>query len=719
MPTFGQLTGEATDGEERTPAGRLGRGTVIETAAAWAWHRIVKLLWTEPPLGPAAVVVTTVVRAARELLSAFKIVAVLALVAVIVLVVFRARPLIRWIVALVLLLGIFVVVRSHGSSASESSMRVDQIRPAVGDAEQLVVVHAAQQTDTEATAETFEKRDGAWHTVAGPMPARLGRAGLSEAHREGDGTTPVGVFTMHEAFGIKALNGLALPYRIVGPDDWWVSDSSKPAIYNTWQTTTPDEHGNPTRWDPADAEHLSTFGTAYNYAAVIDYNRPPDVETPKPGNGSAIFLHVATGKPTSGCVAIASDALVSILKWLDPTKHPRIVIGTDRWMLETTPAPNVQGTAPGGFDRVVPTRVLDTRRASRPGGSGPLGPDGVLDLDVNRELDGTARSAPLIPVDATAIALNLTLTDQTDETYLTAYPTPTDGAGPPIASNVNASPGEDRANLVIVRRGDGGKVRIFNKHGSAHVVADIVGYISPSATGRVAAVNPYRIVDTRVGMGGRDRKLGEGEHLDASVPFTPAGATAVIVNVTATESSKPTWLASFAGGALWNGTSTVNTKSNEDSANLAIVPLENNNQISVFNKWGTTHLIVDVTGFIVDGTSRFIAALRPTRVVDTRDGLGLRGKVGQETIEVVVPGLPRDVTAVAVTVTAVDASSNTNLRVDRITANPTDVSNLNVDKGKTRANLAVVPVSADGKILIANKNGSLDLVVDVSGWFVP
>jgi L,D-peptidoglycan transpeptidase YkuD (ErfK/YbiS/YcfS/YnhG family) len=454
------------------PAARLGRDIVIASSAGWIRHRLVTLLWTEPPLGSAAVVITNAVKAVRELFSAFKVVALLAVLAAIVILVLKARPLIRWIAVLVLLLGAFVVVRSRGSSASETSTirGIDQIRPSVGDAEQLVVVHAAEQTDTEATAETFEKRAGTWHSVQGPMAARLGRNGLSEAHKEGDGTTPVGVFTMHEAFGIKALNGLSLPYRIVGPDDWWVSDSSKPAIYNTWQTTTPDEHGNPTRWDPAHAEHLSTFGTAYNYAAVIDYNRPPDVPAPVPGNGSGIFLHVSTGKPTSGCVAIGSDALVSILKWLDPTKHPRIVIGTDRWMLETTPAPEVQGTKdPGGFDRVVPTRVLDTRRPSRPGGSGPLGPDGVLDLDVNRDLDGNVRAAPLVPADATAIALNLTLTDQTDETYLTAYPTPTDGAAPPTASNVNASPGEDRANLVIVRRGDGGKVRIFNKHGSAHV----------------------------------------------------------------------------------------------------------------------------------------------------------------------------------------------------------------------------------------------------------
>ena len=45
-------------------------------------------------------------------------------------------------------------------------------------------------------------------------------------------------------------------------------------------------------------------------------------------------------------------------------------------------------------------------------------------------------------------------------------------------SNVNAEPGEHRANLVFVGVGDAGRVRIYNLAGSAHVVADLVGYVS-------------------------------------------------------------------------------------------------------------------------------------------------------------------------------------------------------------------------------------------------
>jgi L,D-peptidoglycan transpeptidase YkuD (ErfK/YbiS/YcfS/YnhG family) len=45
------------------------------------------------------------------------------------------------------------------------------------------------------------------------------------------------------------------------------------------------------------------------------------------GRGSAFFLHVTDGRATAGCVAISQTRLASIMKWLTPTAHPRILIG--------------------------------------------------------------------------------------------------------------------------------------------------------------------------------------------------------------------------------------------------------------------------------------------------------------------------------------------------------------------------------------------------------
>jgi L,D-peptidoglycan transpeptidase YkuD (ErfK/YbiS/YcfS/YnhG family) len=61
---------------------------------------------------------------------------------------------------------------------------------------------------------------------------------------------------------------------------------------------------------------------AYQHAVVLDYNRGGT-----PGAGSAFFLHVSTGAPTAGCVAIDAGNLVALLRWLDPAARPLIAIG--------------------------------------------------------------------------------------------------------------------------------------------------------------------------------------------------------------------------------------------------------------------------------------------------------------------------------------------------------------------------------------------------------
>ena len=61
---------------------------------------------------------------------------------------------------------------------------------------------------------------------------------------------------------------------------------------------------------------------AYSYGAVIAYNNSRVA-----GLGSAIFLHVSTGGATAGCVSIPTAELLPVLRWLDPSRQPRIVMG--------------------------------------------------------------------------------------------------------------------------------------------------------------------------------------------------------------------------------------------------------------------------------------------------------------------------------------------------------------------------------------------------------
>lgn len=187
---------------------------------------------------------------------------------------------------------------------------------------QLVVV-TADPGATTATLRTFERRDlrgalaavGCWRPALPPAPAYIGESGFSHRISEGSGVSPIGSFTLTEAFGNVADPGSGLPYRLLRVGDVWVDDPSAPA-YNTLQADNLDGH-------KGSGERLWRERRAYAYAVVIDYNRSPVI----PGAGSAIFLHVATGGPTAGCVAIGAGGLVAVLRWLRPAARPRIAMG--------------------------------------------------------------------------------------------------------------------------------------------------------------------------------------------------------------------------------------------------------------------------------------------------------------------------------------------------------------------------------------------------------
>ena len=121
------------------------------------------------------------------------------------------------------------------------------------------------------------------------------------------------------------------------------------------------------------------------------------------------------------------------------------------------------------------------------------------------------------------------------------------------------------------------------------------------------------------------------------------------------------------------------------------------------------------------GASAFVP-LGPTRIVDTRAGLGGTTIADDGSIDVQIAGVggvpPTGVVAVAMNLTATDAT-----QPGFVTAWPTGsvrpvVSNLNVEHvGETIANVAVVPLGAAGKVsFYAFKQ--LDLVVDVAGYWV-
>jgi L,D-peptidoglycan transpeptidase YkuD (ErfK/YbiS/YcfS/YnhG family) len=185
---------------------------------------------------------------------------------------------------------------------------------------QLITVIAPSTSSQTATLNFFVRQGGCLRLADGPYPALLGRNGLSTHHHEGDNTTPIGLFGIQSTmYGVLPNPGVAYRYHRLVCGDWW-DEQSTSALYNHFVHvpcgTTPNFGG--------DSEALWQTVPSYDYLAVIAYNRHPII----PGRGSAIFLHVSSGRPTAGCVSIPAADLLRVLRALRPNLHPLIDITT-------------------------------------------------------------------------------------------------------------------------------------------------------------------------------------------------------------------------------------------------------------------------------------------------------------------------------------------------------------------------------------------------------
>ena len=238
-----------------------------------------------------------------------------------------------------------------------------------------------------------------------------------------------------------------------------------------------------------------------------------------------------------------------------------------------------------GFHPVAPFRVLDTRDDP----AGPLGPGETGDLSITG-----AGSLPTTGV--TAVAMNVTVTQPTSPGYLTVWPGDTP---PPLASNLNFGPGQTVANLVVTKVAADGFVGFFNSQGVTDLVVDIVGWYGTDGTGdgtRLTTMVPTRILDTREGVA-----LGSGASLDlgvGGVAGVPVDARAVVANVTVTQPTAGGYLTVYPTGTPTPLASNLNFLAGQTVPNLVMTPLGANGRVSIFNLTGSSHVIVDVVGWL-------------------------------------------------------------------------------------------------------------------------
>jgi len=86
-----------------------------------------------------------------------------------------------------------------------------------------------------------------------------------------------------------------------------------------------------------------------------------------------------------------------------------------------------------------------------------------------------------VPASATAVVLNVTVTNTTATSYLTAYPASL--TSPPIVSDLNWTQGDTVPNLVVVNVSSTGQIALYNPVGSTDVTVAVLGYYTGGSPG--------------------------------------------------------------------------------------------------------------------------------------------------------------------------------------------------------------------------------------------
>jgi hypothetical protein len=313
----------------------------------------------------------------------------------------------------------------------------------------------------------------------------------------------------------------------------------------------------------------------------------------------------------------------------------------------------------------------------------------------------------------------------------------------------SANPALDIAEVQAVlqaRANDAGPVGADNQYGAGRLR---LGTAPPPPPSRATpqpftGVSPVRIYDTRPGgppVSHGDARLGAGETVGISIAgqafggtTVPADATAVVLNVTTTNVSAPSFFTIFPTGVARPNSSSLNFVPGQTVPNSVTAAVGNGGNVSVYNFAGNADLIIDLMGWYAPGSGAGLVATTPARAVDTRPGVApvsngdqklapngvftqpFRGQTfGSLTV-------PDDATAVVANVTVVNPT-----RVGFLTVFPSGTtaplaSTSNFQANQVFPNLVIAALGSGpsgGVSFFNGSQGTTDLIVDVVGYYAP
>jgi hypothetical protein len=391
--------------------------------------------------------------------------------------------------------------------------------------------------------------------------------------------------------------------------------------------------------------------------------------------------------------------------------------GNNLGLFSTAPTPDV--TFAGGklaeFVAIAPERIYDTRNGLG-GRTTRIGPGETVKV-------GITGVGPIPGSDVSAVAVNITSIKPSGNTWIVAYPT---GYPRPSSSTLNPRAGVIVPNMTVVGVGNDGTISLYNNSADVHVTVDVMGYFRSTAAAKMMPLSPARILDTRNGIGAPQTKLRGGQPIALQVlgqgGVPASGVDAVIINLGSIRPTTDGWITAWPTDVAKPLVANLSYRAGQIVPNLMMCKVGADGKINIESSSGEVDLIGDVVGCFTSSGSQ-LSSVPPARLLDTRSGIGAplaRIGAGQSlTVTVTgVGGVPVAATAVALNVSAVRPSTQTFLTIFPTGEEKPTASSLNPDPGAVSANLVIAKVGAGGAVTIYNDRGDVDLLADVTGFFL-
>ena len=141
----------------------------------------------------------------------------------------------------------------------------------------------------------------------------IGKNGLNRNKKEGDGSTPLGIFKLGQLYWRQdriRKPETKLKCKTINKNTKWCTDKNSKFYNKEFIKNTKIKH-----------EKLYRKDYKYNALILIKYNYKKTIK----GNGSAIFIHLTKNyKPTAGCVALKENDFLVLAKIVN--KNSKIML---------------------------------------------------------------------------------------------------------------------------------------------------------------------------------------------------------------------------------------------------------------------------------------------------------------------------------------------------------------------------------------------------------